>query len=115
MINDGKIKALAVTGPKRNPQVPNVQSVDETQAMKGLHVDMWVGLFAPVNTSGDTLKRLNEVFNQAQSSPEFKKFADLSGVSPLDKPMSLDAAQTYYSGVIAQYRQMASNVKIETK
>jgi len=115
LINEGRLKGIAVTGPKRNPQVPNVPSVDETQAMKGFHFDMWVGLFAPVNTPPATLKRLNEVFNEAQSSPEFRRFADLSGVTPLENPMSLDAAQKYYGEVIGQYRRMANAVKIEVK
>lgn len=115
LINDGKFKALAVTGPKRNRQVPGVPSVDETKAMQGFHFDMWVGLFAPANTPSTTLQRLNKVFNDAQSSEEFKRFAQANGVTPLDTPMSLEAAAKYYGEVTAQYRRIASGVKIDSK
>lgn len=115
LINDGKFKALAVTGPKRNPQVASVPSVDETKAMKGFHFDMWVGLFAPANTPPATLQRLNKVFNEAQSSEDFKKFAQISGVTPLDPGLSLEAAAKYYGEVTAQYRRIARGVKIDSK
>jgi tripartite-type tricarboxylate transporter receptor subunit TctC len=113
MINDGKVKGLAVTSMVRNPQVPRVPTVDETRSLKGFHFDMWVGLFVPTDTPIETRMRLNAALNAAQSSPEFKAFAATAGVVPLEKPFSLTQVTQYYAEVTSQYRRLARAVNLQ--
>lgn len=113
MINDGKVKALAVTSMIRNPQVPRLPTVDETGSLKGFYFDMWVGLFVPADTPIATKLRLNAALNAAQSSPEFKAFAAKAGVIALEKPFTLAQVTQYYAEVSSQYRRMARAVNLK--
>lgn len=57
-IKDGKLKALAVTGPRRLTALPDVPTMTEAGAA-GVAVTTWFGLFAPANTPADVVGRLN--------------------------------------------------------
>ena len=48
-IRAGKLRALAVSSLKRNANLPDVPTVDET-VVKGFQADAWFGLFAPAGT-----------------------------------------------------------------
>jgi tripartite-type tricarboxylate transporter receptor subunit TctC len=65
----GKIATLAVSGPRRNPVVPNVPTLDEA-GMKGFSYQYWHGLVAPANTPPEVVARLNAAFVKALNSPE---------------------------------------------
>ena len=57
-IKGGKLKALAVTGPTRAPELPNVPTFMEA-GVPGLEVRSWVGLMAPARTPEPVIDRLN--------------------------------------------------------
>ena len=48
-IASGQMKAIAVTGPVRDPKLPNVPTVEEA-GLPDFQVMNWQGLFAPANT-----------------------------------------------------------------
>lgn len=62
-VQAGRIKALAVTGNKRLPQLPGVPTLDETPLFKGLDVQSWTGVFAPARTPPAIVERLNAEIN----------------------------------------------------
>jgi len=113
MINEGKVKALAVTSILRNPQVPRVPAVEETRSLKGFHFDIWVGLFVPAETPIATQVRLNAALNAAQSSPGFKEFASKAGIVALERPFSLARVTQYYAEVTSHYRRLARAVNLK--
>lgn len=57
-IQDGKMKALAVTGPKRLAILPDAPTMTEA-GITGVDVTTWFGLFAPANTPADVVNKLN--------------------------------------------------------
>jgi tripartite-type tricarboxylate transporter receptor subunit TctC len=57
-IDAGKLKALGVTGAKRDPQLPNVPTVAEG-GLEGFEVEFWIGIFAPAKTPAATVRALN--------------------------------------------------------
>jgi tripartite-type tricarboxylate transporter receptor subunit TctC len=57
-INDGKLKALAVTGPRRVAALPNTPTLSEA-GISGVEVTTWFGLFAPANTPAEVVNKLN--------------------------------------------------------
>lgn len=57
-IKDGKLKALAVTGPRRIAALPDAPTMLEAGAT-GVEVTTWFGVFAPANTPTDVVNRLN--------------------------------------------------------
>jgi tripartite-type tricarboxylate transporter receptor subunit TctC len=51
-IKDGKLKALAVTGPRRLAALPDAPTMTEA-GIAGVEVTTWFGLFAPPDTPGE--------------------------------------------------------------
>jgi tripartite-type tricarboxylate transporter receptor subunit TctC len=66
LIATGKLRALAVTGPKRLPELPNVPTVGEA-GFPDLIIQDWFGLLVKSGTPNDTVTRLNEATNKALS------------------------------------------------
>ena len=67
-IRAGKLRALAVSSLKRNANLPDVPTVDET-VVKGFQADAWFGLFAPAGTPADIITRLNAEMVKALKDP----------------------------------------------
>ncbi|TFY99043.1 Bug family tripartite tricarboxylate transporter substrate binding protein [Ramlibacter humi] len=69
-VQAGRMRALAVTGPGRIEQLPDVPALAELPGLKGFSVVTWTGLFAPAGTPPAVVKRLNEELNAALKDPE---------------------------------------------
>ena len=67
-IRGGKLRALAVSSLKRNANLPDVPTVDET-LVKGFQADAWFGLFAPAGTPPEIGARLNAEMLKALADP----------------------------------------------
>ena len=57
-IQDGKLRALAVTGPRRLGILPDTPTLAEA-GIAGVEVTTWFGLFAPANTPAEVVNRIN--------------------------------------------------------
>ena len=78
-IQAGKLKALAVTGDTRHPQLPNVPTTKEA-GLPGFKLEAWVGLFAPAGTPPAVVATLTADVKKAMESPDTKTRADTAGV-----------------------------------
>lgn len=63
LIKAGKVRALAVTSPKRNPTLPDVPTVAEL-GYKDFSVVTYYGVLAPAKTPAAVVARLNADFNK---------------------------------------------------
>ena len=63
LIKAGKLRAIAVTGPKRSPAEPDVPSVSET--LPGYAMTSWIGVFAPAGTPRPVVDRLQQEIAKA--------------------------------------------------
>ena len=86
MVQAGRLRAIAVTGTTRSPQLPNVPTVSES-GVPGYNVTSWYGVFAPAGTPGDIITRLNSETAAVLKSPEVTKRlvglgADVAPTSP---------------------------------
>lgn len=69
---DGKIRALAATGPVRSSSTPDIPTVQEG-GVAGYDVVSWNALFAPAATPPETVKTLNGALRDILAEPEVKK------------------------------------------
>jgi tripartite-type tricarboxylate transporter receptor subunit TctC len=67
-IKAGKVLALGLTTLNRNPNLPDVPSINDT--VQGFNVATWFGLFAPANTPDATTQKYISAFSTALSSAE---------------------------------------------
>lgn len=75
----GKLKAFAVTGDKRHPNLPNVPTTTEA-GMPGFKLEAWVGLFAPAGTPPAVIAKLTTEVKKALEMPETRQRADAAGI-----------------------------------
>jgi len=61
-VTSGRLKALAVAAPKRNPELPDVPTLDEL-AIKGVYTLTYYGVAAPAGTPKEIVARLNAEIN----------------------------------------------------
>ena len=83
-VRNGKLKALAVTGPQRTPAAPDVPALAET--FPGFEFIVWQGIEAPLGTPKPVIDRLSAAIIKVVAMPEVqKKFSDL-GASAVSSP-----------------------------
>ena len=68
-IRGGKVRALAVTSPRRMAAFPEVPTMAEA-GFPQLDVQLWAGLFAPAGTPTAIVKKLEDELNKALKSPD---------------------------------------------
>lgn len=74
-IKGGKLKALAVTGPKRDPQLPDVPTVREL-GIPGMETVGFQGLVGPAGMPREVVDRLSAELARVVAQPDVKaKFA----------------------------------------
>jgi tripartite-type tricarboxylate transporter receptor subunit TctC len=84
-IKAGKMRALAVSSPKRLAQLPDVPTVAETgvPGTQGFEADQWYGLLAPAGTPADIVALLNQHVNKALGSEEVRTRLATEGAQPV--------------------------------
>jgi tripartite-type tricarboxylate transporter receptor subunit TctC len=80
VIEGGKVKAFAVTTPKRltTPALAKLPTLDES-GLKGFNVSIWHGLYAPKGTPKAALDKLNAALRAALKDGEFIKRQEALG------------------------------------
>ena len=69
MIQNGKLRALAVASPARAPQLPDVPTFDELK-LQDLNITSWTGLAAPAKTPEPIITQLYEAMRTVLRDPE---------------------------------------------
>ena len=70
-IQNHRLKALAVTGAKRSPLLPNVPTVAES-GLPGYAVTAWLGLLAPAGTPDAVVQRVSAEVQKIADMPDMK-------------------------------------------
>ncbi len=83
-IKAGKLRALAVSSPKRLDILPDVPTVAESglAGTAGFEADQWYGVVAPKGTPADIVNKLNTAINAALNLPEVKSRLSGEGAYP---------------------------------
>ncbi|MFO1363012.1 MAG: tripartite tricarboxylate transporter substrate binding protein BugD [Burkholderiales bacterium] len=102
-IKSGKVKAYAVTTPKRVPALPNLPTLQE-EGLKGFDVGVWHALYAPKGTPKAALDKLNEALVHALKDEGVnKRFAEL-GTEPVPPEKATPAyLQKHLAAEIAKW------------
>jgi len=79
-VKSGKLRALAVTTPRRWSELPDVPTVAEA-GVPGYEATLWLGLAAPAGTPADIVTRLHAETAKALQDPELQKSFRTAGVN----------------------------------
>lgn len=70
-IKAGKLRALAVTGARRSPNLPELPTMDEA-GLKGFDVTAWFGVAGPKGTPRDIVLKLHAELLRALKNPDVR-------------------------------------------
>ena len=88
-VNDGKLKVLATSSPKRSPLMPSIPTVDEA-GVKGYEVISWNGVGAPKDTPKEIIDTMNKAITEVMAMPDVKEqFAKVGVVAQASTPAEL--------------------------
>jgi len=99
-----RLRALAVSGPKRMKALPDVPTVAEA-GVPGFAVTQWYGLLAPAGTPRHTVEFLNQEINKALQQPEVAgriaaEGSEAVGSTPLQLAGQIKAERAKWAKVI---------------
>lgn len=100
----GKVRVLATSGAVRSSALPDVPTFAE-QGFPNIVGNGWFGLYAPPNTPGSELNRINKALNVAVSSPDvverFKSLAiEPGGGSPTDLAALMERDRARWAPIV---------------
>jgi tripartite-type tricarboxylate transporter receptor subunit TctC len=84
-IRSGKIRALAVTSPKRSAAMPDVPTASEA-GLPGYEVISWGGIFAPARTPAAIVTKLNQQINAALQTADIRERYSRIAIEPAGGP-----------------------------
>jgi len=79
-VKAGRAVALAVTGAKRSPALPDVPTVAETPALKGYEASNWYGMMAPAGTPKPVIDRLQKDLTSVLSNSSIRDQLAAQGI-----------------------------------
>ena len=82
LVKAGKIRMLAVAGPKRWPTLPDLPTVSEA-GVPGFAVDNWYGLVAPAKTPKAIVAKINAEILRILNMQDVRDSLDANGMIPL--------------------------------
>jgi tripartite-type tricarboxylate transporter receptor subunit TctC len=111
-IKAGKLKALAVLGPKRSALLPEVPTMAEA-GVAGYSLTNWFGLVAPAGTPKQVLAKVNADVSRVLKDEEIRK-----KISDMGADVVGNSAEEFGSGMRAESAQWAdiirsANIKAE--
>ena len=80
-IDGGKLVPLAVTGPTRMPELPNVPTYKQTgiKALENFTTESWIGLVAAAGIPPEAAKKLHDAIVEVVRLPDVKKSLEAAG------------------------------------
>ena len=91
VIQDGKVRPLAVARPARWPALPDVPTLAES-GFPDFVIDAWTGVVAPAGTPTAIIDRLNGAINENLMSPETQaNLAKFSAIAKIGTPQDFAA------------------------
>lgn len=109
-VRSGKLRALAVTGSKRAPALPEVPTAQEA-GIKNFEVTLWLAVFAPAQTPRAIVERLNREFTAAINTPQVRDALLLQGLQP--ETTTSAAFARYLDTEISKWREVARKANLK--
>lgn len=93
LVQQGTLRAIAVTGEERSPQMPDIPTISES-GLPGYEIQNWYAIAAPAGTPQPVVERLNKTLAKVVALPMVQEKMHAVGVDPLtNTPEELAAYQ----------------------
>jgi tripartite-type tricarboxylate transporter receptor subunit TctC len=109
-IRGNRLRALAVTGKERSPELPGVPTMEQS-GFRDFQVTGWFGLFVSAKTPPAAVDRIYGAAKTVLSTPEIKaRFAELGGTAGGEPP---EQFQKFVVAEKVKWAQVATAAKIQ--
>jgi tripartite-type tricarboxylate transporter receptor subunit TctC len=111
-VRAGSVRALAVTGTKRSPLLPDVPTMAEA-GLANYAFTTWFTVFGPANMPRDVVLRINAALNEVVQSSELRERFSREGFEPF--ATTPEAAGQFVAAEIKRWGSLikAKNIKID--
>src|SRR5947209_10153651 len=104
LVQEGKVRALGVTGPQRSPIFPDLPTVAEA-ALPGYEAVLHYGIIAPAGSPQPIIDRLNVALNAALAEEDVRARIIADGAEPLpttpaEYALDIDREETKSSAIV---------------
>ncbi|WP_019044179.1 tripartite tricarboxylate transporter substrate binding protein [Comamonas testosteroni] len=111
-IKAGKLRALAVTSPQRNPQLPQVPTMAEA-GLRNVEISAWYGIYMPASTPKAVQQKVHDEVNKVIAMPETK-----TRLEPVGAELRPMAQADFGSFHLAEYKRFGdiirkNNIKLD--
>jgi len=111
-VQSGRLRALAVTAPKRLEVLPDVATMSEA-GVAGFEANTWWGAVAPAATPKEILVKLNTEINRILATAEVRKLFQSQDVQIAGGTM--DACADYIKSQVALWSKVVRDAKIKAE
>jgi len=108
----GKLRALAVLGPKRTPALPRLPTVAES-GLAGYAFENWYGVFMPGRTPMDIVIKTQQEITRFVNDPEIEKKLIAQGLDPVGNTQAEFAR--FYEVEMAAYAKLIAAIGMEAR
>nr|HET7860305.1 tripartite tricarboxylate transporter substrate binding protein [Caldimonas sp.] len=111
-LRSGRVRALAVTGRARSPQLKDVPTLEES-GFKGFDAMQWYGSVGPAGIAEEIVRRLNETQVAVLRDPELRERLSVEAVEPL--PMTPEQFGQFIRADIQRWTALAKakNIRLD--
>jgi tripartite-type tricarboxylate transporter receptor subunit TctC len=109
-IQNGELRALAVTSAERSKAFPNLPTMAES-GLPGYVAESWYGVFTRAGTPADVIAKLNSASRHALASDAFNKLVQVEGLTLVAAPP--EELDRYVRGEEARWHKLVQSANIK--
>ena len=111
-IKAGKVRALAIVGPRRKPAIPDVPTAAEL-GLPAFDLASWNGFLVPSGTPPEIVARLNKEIVAALRQPDFVEWVDNNGSDVVAS--TPDEFASYMKAELVRWSKIVKDAKIQVE
>ena len=109
-VQAGKVRALAIVGPRRKPVLPDIPTAAEL-GLPGFDLTAWNGFLVPAGTPPEIVARLNKEFVSALRQPELVAWIESLGSEVV--PSTPDEFARYMKLELGRWSKIVKDAKVQ--
>jgi tripartite-type tricarboxylate transporter receptor subunit TctC len=112
-IRAGKIRALAISTPKRLPQLPDVPTFEE-KGIRGFDVTNWYSIIGPRGLPREIVTRMDETLRRAMADPSIRTTLEAQGVQ-FGGPRTPEEFSAFLRNELTRYAALVKELNVSAQ
>jgi len=109
-VKDGRLRPLAVTTAKRDPQFPDLPTMEEA-GIAGFDADIWYAFVMPAKTPPAIIRKVSDDLKTALSDPDIQAKLRANGLEPAF--LGPDETAALIKRDVTRWKEVADRIKLQ--